>query len=70
MKIKMKFKILIIVGILAIVIIALLFALQKEEVKVHDVEEAISLLKENYSISNDYSVIIVNLLTFYTFEAD
>ncbi len=62
----MKFKILIIGGILAIVIIALLFVLQKEEVKVHDVDEAFSLLKENYSISNDYSVI--NITNGWKFE--
>jgi len=44
----------------------LFFAIQKEEIKIHDVDEAIELLKQNYSVSNNYSV--VNITNGWRFE--
>jgi len=62
----MNSKILILGVIIAIALIVVFLTLQKEEVKVHNVEEAIVLLKENYSVSNNYSV--VNITNGWRFE--
>jgi len=49
-------------GLIATIIIVLFFAIQKEEIKIHDVDEAIELLKQNYSMS-DYSLINISNIT-------
>jgi len=66
----MNSKILILGVIIAIALIVVFLAMQKDEVKIHNVEEAIALLKENYSasysVNNNYSV--VNITNGWRFE--